>query len=142
MDREELKTKLSAYTTLEAEARQIREELVRLRAAVESPKAKALTGTPGGGSTGDPLLGPVAQIMGLEKRYRAKLERIYSAQAEIEDLIEPLPPKLRLLMRCRYIGGKRWEEVCCEIGFEWRQTHRLHTKALDMILEKMAWNGT
>ena len=39
----------------------------------------------------------------------------------------------RALLMCRYIKGMRWEDVASELGYTWRWTHKLHSKALDAI---------
>ena len=42
----------------------------------------------------------------------------------------------------RYINLRRWEDICVVIHMSWRQTHRLHRKALEAVSQKMALNGT
>ena len=42
----------------------------------------------------------------------------------------------------RYINLRRWEDICVVIHMSWRQTHRLHRKALEDVSRKMALNGT
>lgn len=42
----------------------------------------------------------------------------------------------------RYINLRKWEDICVIIHMSWRQTHRLHAKALAIVSEKMALNGT
>ena len=54
----------------------------------------------------------------------------------IEKAIEGLNPTTRMLLRYRYIEGLTWEEVCVRLSYSWRQTHRLHARALDQLREK------
>lgn len=48
-------------------------------------------------------------------------------KAEIESVKEP---KLRTLLRMRYIGGKTFEQIAVDMCYSWRQTVRLHGAAL------------
>lgn len=34
------------------------------------------------------------------------------------------------VLRLRYIKGLKWEEVAVEMGYSWKQTHRIHSSAL------------
>lgn len=34
------------------------------------------------------------------------------------------------VLRLRYIKGVRWEEICGAIRYSWKQTHRIHSRAL------------
>lgn len=48
-------------------------------------------------------------------------------EAEIESVKEP---KLRTLLRMRYICGKTFEQIAVDMNYSWRQTVRLHGAAL------------
>ncbi len=138
MTKEELKRFLHSYRDMEAERRQIAEELEKLEAVMASPKAQSLTGMPRTPGVSDPVFAAVEQHTALLERYRVQLGRLASAQTAIEDLIEGVEPVARRLMRYRYIDGMRWEEVCVAVGYSWRQTHNIHAKALDALLEREA----
>ncbi len=72
----------------------------------------------------------VAELDALEKRQEV-FELIHDINgAEGEILIE------------RYLNGRRWEDICVIVNLSWRQTHRLHAKALWLVEQKMALNGT
>ena len=34
------------------------------------------------------------------------------------------------VLRLRYIKGVRWEDICVAIDYSWKQTHRIHSRAL------------
>ena len=136
MTKDELKQFLHSYKDLETERRQIATELERVEALISSPKAQNLTGMPRTPGVGDPVFNAVDLHITLQERYRAQLQRLAAAQTAIETLIESLEPLTRQLMRYRYIDGLRWEEVCGAIGYSWRQTHNIHAKALDDLLER------
>ena len=137
MDKKELKPRLNLYRDLELERAQVRQELDRVEASMDGPGGSNMDGMPRGPGTGDPVLAIVSQHLALKEKYLQLLGELSRAQSEIEDLINVLPPRDRVLMRLRYIQGLQWEEVCLAVGYSWAQTHREHAKALDAILEAM-----
>lgn len=34
------------------------------------------------------------------------------------------------VLRLRYIKGAQWEDICVAIRYSWKQTHRIHSRAL------------
>jgi RinA family phage transcriptional activator len=138
MTKAELKHRLHSYRDLLAEYAQIKEELAKVEAFMEAPRGANLDGMPRGGSGGDPIVTVVAHHIALQERYKLQLVKLAAAQAAIEDLIDSLEPGERKLMRCRYIDGMTWEEVCVAIGYSWRQTHNIHSRILDKLVEKEA----
>ena len=138
MDKAELKHKLHSYRDLLAEYNQIKDELAKVEAFMEAPRTSNLDGMPRSPGGGDPILGVVSHHIALQERYKAQLHRLAAAQAEIENLIEGLEPGERRLMRCRYIDGMTWEEVCVRIGYSWRQTHNIHSRILERLADEEA----
>lgn len=133
--REQIKRKLHSYNATRWECKQIEEQLEQLRATIEAPRSQAMDGMPHGSRGGDAMAGIVAELVGLQEKYTDKLHRLNAALAEVEDMIDGLEdPVERRLMRCRYIEGKVWEEVCVEMNYSWRQTHNIHSKALDKLV--------
>lgn len=140
MTKEELKRQLHRYRDLRAEYDQIALELEKVEAFMAAPRPANLDGMPRAPGAGDPVLGVVTHHLALQERYRAKLEELAAAQALVEDMIEGLEPGERKLMRHRYIEGLTWEEVCVAIGYSWRQTHNIHGRILDKLMEKYGEN--
>jgi DNA-directed RNA polymerase specialized sigma24 family protein len=138
VEKNDLKRRLHRYRDLEAERQQIALELKKMEEFLGVPKGTSWDGMPKAPGVGDPVLGVVTQHLALQERYQRQLERLASAQAEIEDLIEGLEPLERKLMRHRYIEGLGWEAVCVAMCYSWRQTHRIHSTILDKILETVA----
>lgn len=134
--REQIKQKLHSYNSVRWECKQIAGQLEALETAATSPRIQALDGMPHGHGGGDAMAGIVAELVQMEEKYKAKLHRLNASLAEVEDMIDSLEdPIERRLMRCRYIEGMVWEEVCVEMGYSWRQTHRIHGGALDKLVE-------
>lgn len=71
----------------------------------------------------------------------AQVEAIEKRQ-EVFELIRDVEGTEGEILYERYINLRRWEDICVVIHLSWRQTHRLHGKALNLIEEKMALNGT
>ena len=138
MNKQELKHKLHSYRDLLAEYEQIKLELSKVEAFMEAPRTSNLDGMPRSPGGGDPILGVVAHHIALQERYKTQLHRLAAAQAEIENLIEGLEPGERRLMRCRYIDGMTWEEVCVRINYSWRQTHNIHARILEKLADEEA----
>ena len=136
MTKQELKHRLHSYRDLLAEYNQIKDELAKVEAFMEAPRGSNLDGMPRNPGGGDAILSVVSHHITLQERYRAQLYKLAAAQAEIENMIEGLEPSERRLMRCRYIDGMTWEEVCVKIGYSWRQTHNIHARILDKLAEK------
>lgn len=136
MTKDELKKHLHSYRDLKAEYDQIAQELEKVEAIMAAPRTANLDGMPRSPGAGDPVLGVVSQHIALQERYRFQLVKLAASQALIEDIIESLEPGERKLMRCRYIDGLTWGEVCVAIGYSWRQTHYIHGRILDKLMEK------
>ena len=83
--------------------------------------------------------GAVARHMALDQLYRETLAEKESKQYTIEQAIQSLPDAAeRIIMRERYIKGRRWTSICCEmqkLGYSERQVYRLHGQALYKLKE-------
>ena len=76
----------------------------------------------------------IAEKVKLQKKINSKVQKSYEEMGYIEDMINCLPHREKLLMRYRYIDCMKWEEICVAMRYEWRQVHRIHAE----ILQKMA----
>lgn len=130
------KERLRNYLDLKREQVQLRQQLETVEAALYSPKTQRLTGMPAAPSCGNVVENMADKHLELQERYRAKLAELAAELLDIEQAIETLEPTDRLLLRFRYIEGLPWEEVCVRMNYSWRQTHRLHSKALEALREQ------
>lgn len=130
----DLKKQLNSYRDLIAEHKHLEEELERLDAlSISGPN---LDGMPRGGSgPSNPVERLALKRLTLQNRYTEQMERMVEQQTAIEDLIESLDPTERILARFRYIDGLTWEEVCYHINYSWMQTHRIHGRMLDKLVD-------
>lgn len=130
-----VRARLSEYTHLEQERMQILDELTKLEARRAAPGTSKWDAMPRGGGGGDAMAAGLVQKEELTRRYIRKVEELEKAQLAIEVLIDILDPVERKLMRHRYIDGLTWEKVCVEMSYSWRQTHNIHARALDKLVD-------
>lgn len=127
------KERLRNYRDLLAEKKQLEQQLEAIEAALYNPKIQRLKQTPSAPSPGNATEDLANKHMELLDRYRDKLAELTLEQLAIEDAIERLPNRERNLIRCYYIQGLKWEEVAVAINYSWRQTHRIHSRALQLL---------
>lgn len=130
------KERLRNYLELKKEREQLQQQLETIEAALYSPKGQRLTGMPSAPSHGNAVEDMAAKHLELMDRYRAKMTELAEEQLVIEKAIEALEPTARMLLRFRYIDGLPWEEVCVRMNYSWRQTHRMHSRALEALKEQ------
>lgn len=134
--RKRIKLKLGAYLPLEKERQQLLEEIQVLEAKRHAPGSIRMDGMPHGSSSGDAMASGLILKEELQARYARKVQEMEAVQSAIEDLIEGLSPTERKLLRHRYIKGMTWENVCVAMSYSWRQTHNIHAKALDKLIDQ------
>lgn len=130
------KERLRAYRDLRREIEQIKHKVETLEAALYTPKIQRLTGMPSNPSPGNAMENLAARHLELLEHYRGKLDELAAEQLAIERAINSLPYREQTLLRYYYIDGLTWEEVCVRIDYSWRQTHRLHSKALERLKQQ------
>lgn len=131
MTKDELKERLKRYLDIKTERDQIRE----LRDALLDPKGANLDAMPRSSGPGNPVEAARNQREALARKYDQKDQELAAEQAYIETMIEGLEPLERRLMRHRYLLGLTWEKVCVAINYGWTQTHEMHGRILDKLLQ-------
>lgn len=131
----EIKKQLNSYRELQAEHHQLQEELQRLELLMSAPGGPNLDGMPKSPGVGNPVERMVIKHITLQEHYKAQIAQMVEQQTAIEELIETLEPTERRLARFRYIDGMDWETVCVMICYSWRQTHRIHGRMLDKLVD-------
>ena len=131
--RHRIKRRLYRYLDLKRERDQIAEELRTAEGTATSPSSPNLDGMPRASGYGDAMVGRVSEIINLRELYERKRDEISDAMLAIENAIEGLEPVERTLLRYRYIYGMTWEQVSVAMNYSWRQTHKIHARALDKL---------
>lgn len=62
----------------------------------------------------------------------AELEALRIKQ-EVFDFIDSIEGVEGEVLRLRYVELLAWEEICLKIHYSWRQTHRIHRRALSIV---------
>ena len=94
----------------------------------------ALSDMPKSNKRSDTIATGIATINDLEKEINEEIDKLIKLRKEIEDKINAVEePRLRELLKCRYLDCKSWEEIAYKNNITWRHVYRLHEKALDEI---------
>ena len=112
-------------TRLEARLLELETEATRI--------TTRLTKEPRGGGNINKVSSLVAQIIDTKDEINDRLQEAYKTQAKIELAIEALPEQEKYLVRARYVECRSWEQICVDMNYSWRQTHRIHSEALKML---------
>lgn len=134
------KEQLRAYRDIKLERDKLATMVEEVEAVLYSPRSQRLDGMPRGGSApGSEVEEAAIKHAELLERYRRKVAELSAALIEVENAIEVLEdPTERTLIRLYYAQGLTWEEVCVELNYSWRQTHRIHARALERLKAEKA----
>lgn len=133
---DEKKEYLKSYRKIGRELRSLSEEINQLRLSQIMPGIVS-DGLPKNNGGSD-LSGYAARLDELEHKLREKAAELYKRQTEIEaDISAMEDANERTVLRNYYLCGMPWERVAGEMGYSWRQIHRIHGEAL-IHFEKMA----
>lgn len=128
-ENEEKKEYLKSYQRSVKREQDILDEIQRLRLDKMFPSI-VNDGMPHGSSQRDlsdyiETIDEMIEDLKTERLKRAK------RQQEIEQRIQQMEDEdEQRVLRLRYIKGMKWEEVAVEMGYSWRRTHDIHSKAL------------
>lgn len=128
-ENEQKKEYLKSYRRAIKREQDILDEIQRLRLDKMFPSV-VNDGMPHGSSHSD--LSDYAAILDeqIELLKEERLERVRCYQ-KIERQIRQMENEdEQEMLRLRYILGMKWEEVAVKMGYSWKQTHRIHSSAL------------
>lgn len=128
------KFELRQYIALEREMKQIDEAITRLRTKLEKPLSPAVSPLPKSQPPLDPTGDMLAKMVDLENLYAEKWDQLIDLQYRIEVAIGQVDDSTeRQILRYRYLEGLDWIEICVRMSYSWKQTHRIHNRALIKI---------
>ena len=80
---------------------------------------------------GSDLSGYAALVDQEERKYmKSRYQRVMKCK-EITDRIERMKDEdEKDVLMHRYIQLMKWEDICVRMGYSWKQTHRIHSRAL------------
>ena len=115
------KKTLRQYRSLLKEIEQLEEE----KANLYHLPAMKITDMPKAHKQND-LSNVAVRLDKLQKMIDATLDKIIDLREKIENSIDQLPANERLLIRLRYIEGKRWEQIAVELHYSIQRTWQIH----------------
>lgn len=96
-----------------------------------------ITGMPSAGSGGSKIESAVSKIVDLEAEIGQEVNEMVRIRQEVKTAISTVgDERMERLLEYKYIHGMTFEQIAVEMGYSWRQTLRMHKRAL----EKMSCN--
>ena len=124
------KDELKEFKSIKIEVEQLKDKIVYLEELKTSVRSQVISGMPGGGQKMDiPTL--LAKIEESQIELIQKQSKLVDIMESIEHTIDGLEDSTeRIILRARYLECKKWEQICVELNYSWRQIHRLHSNIL------------
>ncbi len=128
-ENEQKKEYLKSYRRAIKREQDILDEIQRLRLDKMFPSV-VNDGMPHGSSHSD--LSDYAVILDeqIELLKEERLEKVRCYQKIGRQIRQMENEDEQEVLRLRYILGLKWEEVAVKMGYSWKQTHRIHSSAL------------
>lgn len=123
---------LNKYRAAVREEQFILDEIQRLREDKMFPSL-VMDGMPHSSSQSDLSAYAAKLDEQMTKLKEWQLEKVKMYECILDRIRRVEDDNQRALLMCRYIKGERWEDVASELGYTWRWTHKLHSRALDSI---------
>jgi hypothetical protein len=121
---------LNEYKNLCFKLKSLEEQLQSIREVNEAAKVQTLTDMPKGSMQTD-LSDYMCKIEKLQDKIREKKTECENRRLDIEERILEVKNGIEsTILFKKYIEFNKWEEICVDIGYEWAQVHRYHSKAL------------
>ena len=126
------KDDLRSYRHIKQELDHLRSLYADINAQLYGTSPQGMDGMPHGtpAEAKHPSDAMIDRKIELVKMYESKQRAAAATLLTIETAISDLDPRERDLVRLHYIDGKTWEQVCVDMGYSWRQIHRIHAIAL------------
>ncbi len=122
---------LEKYLQLKAEAEQLKEEVNKLKASLESPRSIIIDGMPrskSGTNRTDEMIG---KYLTLQEALSLKWQMVVRAHICIEDALDRMDDiTSRMLLRYRYIEGLPWLTIAEKMHYSEQRLYQLHRIAL------------
>ena len=128
------KEELMQYGSIELEVKQLKERIEYLEEKKTSIKSQVITDMPTGGGERTDILTLITKIEDSQIELIQKQSKLVEIMESIEHTIDGLEDSTeRIILRARYLECKKWEQICVELNYSWRQIHRLHSNILKKI---------
>lgn len=129
-ENEQKKEYLNQYRNANWKYRLLLEQERGLRLEMQGAKPVEYSDMPKGSGQTD-LSAAMAKLDELLSKIEKKKLEMLNIRMDIESRIADMQDGLQgRVLYLRYICLMNWEDICVEIDYSWRQTHRLHSEAL------------
>lgn len=137
MNKNQLKALLRSSWALDKELDTALERIAMAKAKAE--KCTAHYGpTSGGWNDGKRLENDVLNIMDSERPMVELASKREEVLCKVMEYIELLPPcPMRVVLYKRYVNYHKFERIAIELNYSWQHVHKLHSKALDVLLQRI-----
>ena len=126
---EKKKEYLNRYKNAVKKYNSLQEQEERIRAEM-GPGAIEYSGMPKAHKKTD-LSDYMVRLEKILYKIADKKREMQEIRLEIEDKITDIDDGIQSrVLYLRYIRFLKWEDICGEIGYSWRQVHRAHSQAL------------
>jgi len=116
------------------EADRLREQMLRVRAKVEGGGLRVVVKVTGKGDA-DPVGTAVSDLDELRVRWQGVIDRYLSLANHIDEVISGVDsPAQRVILRLRYVDGKRWGYICKQTNYSYSWARELRNRGLKAIL--------
>lgn len=127
---EKKKEYLNQYKKACCKLKSLGEQLQALRESKANVQAMVIDDMPRGTNKSD-LSDYMVKVDKLLTKIEKTKKECLDTKLDIESRIADIEDGIECdILRKRYIEFKPWEKICVEVGFSWKQTHRLHSNAL------------
>ena len=134
MSNEEKKKYLNRYRESGRKIINLQEELQALREVEQSAKIQQLSDMPKGSGRQQDIAVVLIGIEKLQKRVDDEIIKSVNVRVEIENtLLNVSDAQEAKVLRLRYIELMKWEEICVQMNYSWKQIHRVHKRALENL---------
>ena len=128
---EKKKEYLNRYRQAVRKYNSLQEQEKQLRSQMDGPKAIEYTDIPKAHKQTD-LSDYIVRLERILTRIANEKNEMQKIQLEIEEkIIDVMDGEQSRILYLRYIQFMKWEDICVEMGYSWRQVHNIHSKALN-----------
>ncbi|MFR4030564.1 MAG: hypothetical protein ACLTZA_02875 [Anaerostipes sp.] len=128
---EKKKEYLNRYRQAVRKYNSLQEQEKQLRSQMDGPKAIEYSDMPKAYKQTD-LSDYMVRLERILDRIANEKNEMQKIQLEIEEkIIDVMDGEQSRILYLRYIQFMKWEDICVEMGYSWRQIHNIHSKALN-----------
>ncbi|RGH23117.1 hypothetical protein DWV72_07245 [Firmicutes bacterium AF12-30] len=128
---EKKKEYLNRYRQAVRKYNSLQEQEKQLRSQMDGPKAIEYSDMPKAHKQTD-LSDYMVRLERILDRIANEKNEMQKIQLEIEEkIIDVMDGEQSRILYLRYIQFMKWEDICVEMGYSWRQIHNIHSKALN-----------